>query len=63
MKHVFGSATVLAFTLVTQVFAMAPPPPPISATASVPEIPTNLIPWIVGGSAGLLFWVRSYFKK
>ncbi|MEZ4751721.1 MAG: hypothetical protein R3B54_14165 [Bdellovibrionota bacterium] len=63
MKRVLGSLSFVAFTLVSQVFAMAPPPVSEgTATASVPEIPTNLIPWIIGGSAAVLVWARRFFK-
>ncbi|MCB0418173.1 MAG: hypothetical protein H6617_08755 [Bdellovibrionaceae bacterium] len=33
-----------------------------SISEPIPEIPTNLVPWIVGGSVAVLLWVRRFFK-
>lgn len=32
-------------------------------TGSVPEIPSSLVPWLVGGASGGAIWLRSIFRK
>lgn len=34
-----------------------------SGPPSVPEIPSSLIPWLVGGASGGAIWLRSIFRK
>ncbi|MCB0418172.1 MAG: hypothetical protein H6617_08750 [Bdellovibrionaceae bacterium] len=62
MKTKFQTLTLTVASLLFAQSGVAMPPP-VSATASIPEVPTNLVPWIIGGSAFALIWMRRFFKK